>query len=192
MKTNKIKILPVCKGEVLTQATHLRNGTNDSKNSQVLAQGVANIPNWAFNPDAFWNAVDKSERFTGAAGKRIFLGVPDGLSVSQAELITKKFINEELGSKPVEFAVRGDGDAQSPTVTEIELLVSPRVLDKFARGEEQFFRRFRRKLPEFSGCQKDGLGKVRGQVSHPDLTCKQNWQRMCKEAIVGGSPGVEG
>lgn len=190
MKTNKIRILPVCKGEVLTQAIHLRSGTHDSENGQVLAQGVANIPDWAFNPDTFWSAVDKSERFTGAAGKRIFLGVPDGLSVTQAEVITKKFIQEELGTKPVAFVVCGGGDAQSPTVTGIQLLVSPRVPDKISRDSEQFFRRYRSKLPEFSGCQKDGVGKVRGQVSHPDLTCKQNWQRMCNETIAGGSPGV--
>lgn len=191
MNKRVIQIVAIPKGETLSLAKDLLETQLDSAQDSLLASGVSNLPSWANTPQAFWDRVDEAERVNGAAGKLISLTPPPELSVEQTETVTKQFIKEELDVKPVLYAIRGDANAAEPKVMRVQLLASDRVRDGIPRDEVKFFRRFRKSCPGFSGSQKDGVGRVRGQLSRRDLTPNQNWVRLCARAVSASSAPSE-
>lgn len=177
-KDRSILVRGIPKGAVVEVASAL-HAADAEHDSNLVASGAGNLPAWAeMNEMKYWEAADQLERKTGPACHQITLSLPASLSVEQGQALVSEFAREEFGNKAFSYAIR-TADAGSAAPTQAQLLVSGRVQDGIHRDKEHFFRRFRTILPAFSGCKKDGQGRVRGDVTDPTLTRSGNWKRIC-------------
>ena len=155
------------------------HAADSASEGTLVACGKGNFPAWSEKDEmTYWAAADQLERKTGPACHQITLSLPTNLSVEQAQALVSEFAREEFGNKAFSYAIR-TAEAGNAVPTQAQLLVSGRVQDGIHRDQEHFFRRFRTILPAFSGCKKDGQGRVRGDVTDPTLTRSQNWKRIC-------------
>lgn len=180
-KDDSIKVLGIPKGEVENECKSYLQTSKPG--TEILATGSGHLPDWAGEHGMrLWQASDSLERKNGSACRAIGLRLPDGLDVEQGRRLVQQFVTEEVGPKPHAFVLYAKKDNATPDKAVV--FVSDRVQDGIYRDEEHFFRRYRNALPAWSGCRKDGQGKVRGDLSNPELTRLQNWQRMRDQAIA--------
>lgn len=176
-KSNSILVRPIPKGAVTDEAK-ASLATDSAHDGALVSRVVGNLPIWAkMDEMKYWEAVDQFERKSGPACHELTLSLPKDLTVEQAQALVSEFAREEFGTKAFLCAIRAAQTESAPS--HAKLLVSGRVQDGLERNQEQFFRRYRTILPAFSGCRKDGQGRVRPDVTDSTLSRLQNWRRIC-------------
>lgn len=130
-----------------------RYGVNQARAAELVAAGVANLPNWADGPAGFWSAVDGFERKNSRLCLELELNLPRELSRERQVAAVADYIDRltaAAGAFPITWAIH-DSDDGNPHV---HLMLQERALDGRARGPREHFKRANSKNPEQGGVVK--------------------------------------
>ena len=128
------------------------------------ATGVGNMPAWAANPLAFWQAADAYERSNGTTYREMEIALPRELTPDQRGELIREFVRQELGARHAyQWAIHVPKAADGQEQPHAHLMFSERQVDGLARDPEQYFRRYNARDPEKGGARK-GYGPHAGQT----------------------------
>ncbi len=131
-----------------------REGKYQQDAAEVLAKGSGNMPEWAQNVRAYWQAADENERANGRLFRQYELSLPRELTLEQQHELAVELIQEVTnapeGRLPYSYAIH-KGEGHNP---HLHLMVSERVNDGIERTPETWFKRASKAEPEKGGAIK--------------------------------------
>jgi hypothetical protein len=128
------------------------------------ATGAGNLPAWASNPLAFWEAADAFERVNGTTYREMEIALPRELLPEQRIDLVKAFVAQELGERHAyQWAIHVPNAADGQEQPQVHLMFSERQRDGIERDPDQYFKRYDAKVPEQGGARK-GYGPHAGQT----------------------------
>lgn len=152
-------------------ARQLAYTQRESREDLVLTE-TRNLPRWAANGVAFFEAAEKYERANGVAFEEWKVTLPKELSVEANVALTADIIDAVAGDDyPVVYAFHNpqtiDGQGEQP---HLHIIISARKTDMFDRGEAGHFRRWNAAQPWKGGAQKGhSLSKMGAVRAHREL-----------------------
>lgn len=149
------------KGAAVEHAKYILREGKYTKRDDLLATGHGNMPGWAeSDPSVFWRAADRFERANGATYREMVIALPNELDTEQNVALTKRLVEDLVGSKPYQYALHAPGAKLGEDAnTHLHLMTSDRLPDEISRPPELTFKRNNPKFPERGGCKKDSGGK---------------------------------
>lgn len=123
-----------------------------SERDDLALSGSANLPDWAADPDDFWQAAEAND--TGRTATSIRLDMPRNLSRPRQLKALETFIQQQLANRPTSWGWHIDEAADGDDNSHVHILASTRQLDGIDRDRETFFKRYNTQQPERGGAKK--------------------------------------
>lgn len=174
-------------GRGASHAEYIGGVGKHAERDDVVAMVDKNIPTWAKDGVAFFDAADKLERANGRAYTEIEAAIPRGAADPVA--YAKEYAEQLLGKDhPYRLAVHDKEAADGGRNIHMHLMFSDRKLDGIERDREQFFKRaaapYRHRVtkelipadPAKGGAGKDRKWNDRAQVQ----AVRDGWQAHAK------------
>ena len=166
----------------------LREGQYDEPHrDKKIAEGHGNMPQFANNPRAYWEAADQYERNNGRLYKEVEFALPRELSLDQQRELVFEFAEEltKAENLPYHFAIH-EGKGSNP---HCHLLISERINDGLDRPAEQWFKRANKKNPEKGGAVKTENLKSQEWLENN----RARWAEVANQALeqAGFTPDLD-
>lgn len=116
----------------------------------------ANMPVWAAEPGAYWQAADVYERVNGRLFKEIEAALPRELTPEQQRELVKAFVHAIVDSErlPYSIAIHSGEDESGEWNPHFHLIISERMNDNIPRAAGQWFKRYNPEDPVKGGARK--------------------------------------
>ena len=138
-------------------------------------KGHGDLPEWANNPQHFWQSCDKHER----ANARLFyeheFALPVELNEAQQKQAVERYIEMSIPGQPHTWAIHS-GKGTNP---HCHLVFSERKNDGIKRNEETFFKRANKKNPEKGGACKKRFLKSKDFL----ISSRRNWEVIANDEL---------
>jgi hypothetical protein len=151
-----------------------------------------NMPDWAKEPNDFWQAADQYERANGSIYREFEISLPRELTPEQRLKLVKEFTKIELGNKFTYTAAIHNPKAaiEGGEQPHAHIMYSERTLDGIERPAEQHFKRYNAKNPERGGCQKANTAKTKDERKTELVALRERWAKLQnKHLAAAGMPG---
>ena len=131
-----------------------RAGQYDRDDLVYAASG--NMPVWAAEPGAYWQAADVYERVNGRLFKEIEAALPRELTPEQQRELVKAFVHAIVDSErlPYSIAIHSGEDESGEWNPHFHLIISERMNDNIPRTAGQWFKRYNPEDPVKGGARK--------------------------------------
>jgi hypothetical protein len=144
-----------------------------------------NMPDWAKEPNDFWQAADQCERANGSIYREFEIALPRELTPDQRLALVKEFIAIEIGNKFTYTAAIHNPRAaiEGGEQPHAHIMYSERTLDGIERPAEQHFKRYNAKNPERGGCQKANTAKTKDERKTELVSLRERWADLQNKHI---------
>ena len=162
LATYFVKLSNGYKGQAADKCDYInRNGKYKSETlrQELVAQEDFNLPSWAPNAKAFFEAADCYERNNGITFKQFIIMLPCELSIEENIKISRDIKDKIIGNHKAGTWAIHNKQAVTANVQNIHLhlMNSERIQDTALKekSRELYFRRYNPSEPEKGGYQKD-------------------------------------
>lgn len=176
MATYFVKLSNGHKGQAADKCDYInRDGKYKSETlrQELVAQEDFNLPSWAPNAKAFFEAADRYERNNGITFKQFIIMLPCELSIEENIKISKDIKDKIIGNYKAGTWAIHNKQAVTANVQNIHLhlMNSERILDTALKekSRELYFRRYNPAEPEKGGYQKDRKNDCRRKTKNPEI-----------------------
>ena len=176
LATYFVKLSNGHKGQAADKCDYInRDGKYKSETlrQELVAQEDFNLPSWAPNAKAFFEAADRYERNNGITFKQFIIMLPCELSIEENIKISRDIKNKIIGNHKAGTWAIHNKQAVTANVQNIHLhlMNSERIQDTALKekSRELYFRRYNPSEPEKGGYQKDRKNDCRRKTKNPEI-----------------------
>lgn len=176
MATYFVKLSNGHKGQAADKCDYInRDGKYKSETlrQELVAQEDFNLPSWAPNAKAFFEAADRYERNNGITFKQFIIMLPCELSIEENIKISQDIKDKIIGNHKAGTWAIHNKQAVTANVQNIHLhlMNSERIQDTALKEKprELYFRRYNPSEPEKGGYQKDRKNDCRRKTKNPEI-----------------------
>lgn len=157
-----------------------REGRYASDKAEVIHSQSENMPEWAQNPRAYWDAADVYERGNGRLFKQLEFALPKELTADQQKEVVQGYVDKLTPTKdgplPYSYAIHKGHETENP---HCHLMISERALDGHQRSPETWFKRANSRNPEKGGAKKTEELKPKEWLHE----ARQEWSQQANRAL---------
>lgn len=176
LATYFVKLSNGHKGQAADKCDYInRNGKYklETLRQELVAQEDFNLPSWAPNAKAFFEAADCYERNNGITFKQFIIMLPCELSIEENIKISRDIKDKIIGNHKAGTWAIHNKQAVTANVQNIHLhlMNSERIQDTALKekSRELYFRRYNPSEPEKGGYQKDRKNDCRRKTKNPEI-----------------------
>lgn len=176
LATYFVKLSNGHKGQAADKCDYInRDGKYKSETlrQELVAQEDFNLPSWAPNAKAFFEAADRYERNNGITFKQFIIMLPCELSIEENIKISQDIKDKIIGNHKAGTWAIHNKQAVTANVQNIHLhlMNSERIQDTALKEKpkELYFRRYNPAEPEKGGYQKDRKNDCRRKTKNPEI-----------------------
>lgn len=176
LATYFVKLSNGHKGQAADKCDYInRDGKYKSETlrQELVAQEDFNLPSWAPNAKAFFEAADRYERNNGITFKQFIIMLPCELSIEENIKISRDIKDKIIGNHKAGTWAIHNKQAVTANVQNIHLhlMNSERIQDTALKekSRELYFRRYNPADPEKGGYQKDRKNRAPRKAKNPEI-----------------------